>query len=244
MTRIPRLPLAFMGGIAVFVAMQLAAEQVEASGLFPSPLWSQYGFKSLLLIGTLLCMALDVSSRSPRRWADFGFRGTTRSDLLLYIFAIAGGVLIGATGSLAIVLSPAEGMGAVVGRFPGLLDIILGVWIWSSLTEEVFVRGLVQTWMDDGVRRGVRVGRLFISRTVLASGLFFGLLHLTIARAGCDALTVLIVCTMTAVGGTACAWLRERSRSLLPAVVCHVFLNVGGMVGGIIGMALRSILGL
>jgi membrane protease YdiL (CAAX protease family) len=38
--------------------------------------------------------------------------------------------------------------------------------------------------------------------------------------------------------GASCAVLRARSRSLWPAIACHIFGNIAGVPGGILGMVL------
>jgi membrane protease YdiL (CAAX protease family) len=48
----------------------------------------------------------------------------------------------------------------------------------------------------------------------------------------------LVIVLSTLGVGFACAVLRARSRSLWPAIVCHVIGNVAGIPGGILGVIL------
>ncbi len=66
---------------------------------------------------------------------------------------------------------PAAGMSQL--RDFSLLDLVLWIWIWSSLSEEVLCRGLVQTWTTPGDRRFAG-----LSTPVVTSALTFGALHL------------------------------------------------------------------
>jgi membrane protease YdiL (CAAX protease family) len=230
-----------MVGLGVFVIVKLLAAGVGQVGLITQGYWYLYGPKTLLLVISGALIALDVGRAHGRTLSDYGVRRGQAGTGRLTLLGIGIGILIGVLGSLAGFVLPGEGMGPLMGRFPpGFVHVVLGVWLWSSLTEEVFVRGVVQTWMDRHVDRGIRFGGLFMSWPVLTSGLLFGALHASILIAGCDLPTTLQICTMTAAGGLLCAFLRERTGSLFPAIVCHVFLNIGGMIGGIIGFVLTS----
>jgi membrane protease YdiL (CAAX protease family) len=228
-------------GLSIFLLTKLAAIGVGQLGLFDAKLWNLYGFKTMLLLVSVGLIFTSVAAQQGRSLAEYGVRRSAAGTRRVSVAACALAIPMGALGPLSGLVLPGSGMGPLMEQFPGgFIHVLLGVWLWSSFTEEVFVRGLIQSWMDAHTERGIQIRRLFVSTPVLVSGLLFGAFHLTILFAGCDLPTTLRVFVMTAAGGILCAWLRERTQSILPAIVCHVFLNIGSMVGGIIGMLLRS----
>src|SRR5262245_15179485 len=85
-----------------------------------------------------------------RSWATWGFTSPRRWVTSTVVPIVLGG-LFGALSSATILffnLPPMEGV-----RELGLLKIVLVVWFGSTIAEEIFVRGLMQGWMQpvDGV---------------------------------------------------------------------------------------------
>ncbi|MDY7109552.1 MAG: type II CAAX endopeptidase family protein [Planctomycetota bacterium] len=223
--------LAFVAGWIVFLAaMAVTAGVTRLTGLEGS-FAGGFCLKVVLVALAVVMMGLD-----RRRLADFGLC-LSRSRPFDWLIGLALGGLCGAIGSVLIVLTPAEGMGFV--RDQAFWQIIVGVWIVSSIGEEIFVRGLVQTWMTGG--EALRLGRVRVSSAVLASGLLFGSMHLLIARHGADVWTVCIIVAFTTSLGLVAAWYRERTGSVLLPIVVHVAGNIGGMIGGAMTMIIRAI---
>jgi len=118
----------------------------------------------------------------------------------------------------------------------GFLQIVVVIWLLSSFSEEVYVRGLVQSWVADGYDTdGVRSA---FEPSIVSSALVFAAMHgpLMWSPAGVKGGLVIVLATLGV--GWACAGLRARSRSLLPAIACHVVGNVAGVPGGILGVIL------
>ena len=116
------------------------------------------------------------------------------------------------------------------------LQIVVVIWLLSSFSEEVYVRGLVQSWVAD--RDDVNRINSAFEASIVSSALLFAAMHGTLMwsplvskgvwRSFCRRLGV----------GLACAVLRARSKSLWPAIACHVIGNVAGIPGGILGVVL------
>lgn len=136
-------------------------------------------------------------------------------------------MLLGMLATTAIVFSPAAGMRHMFAGY-GLVGVIAGIWFYSSLGEEVFTRGWFQTLAAEGDRPGDTV-----RRSVVASGLLFGSMHLPLLFRT-DGWTVLFIVTATTLLGLVAAHFRARSGSVWPAFVTHVSFNVGGAVAGIV----------
>ncbi len=150
------------------------------------------------------------------------------------------GALIGGITTVLIRATPARGMTFL--RQLGFGGIVLWVWFYSSIAEEIFVRGWFQSALAFSAERRVTVFRKAFSVPVLASGILFGMLHLSLLVRGVDGWTVAITVLATTLLGLLAADLRERFDSLLPPVVAHVAFNVGGMVAAILTVILTMVI--
>ena len=223
--------VAFCAGLALFFLALAAFEGIGRLVPIDGEFFSGVCFKALIVVLALLLMLVD-----RRRLRAFGFRAS-RSTWPDWLIGLAVGGLCGALGSAGVILSPAEGIPMI--REYAFWQVIVGVWLVSSIAEEIFTRGLVQTWMTEGGT--VRLGRLRITGRVIASGLLFGSMHLSIVHHGADAWTVLCIVAFTSVLGLVAAYYRERSGSLLLPIVIHIAGNVGGFIGAVITILLVTI---
>jgi len=105
-----------------------------------------------------------------------------------------------------------------------ILEMILAVWIWSSICEEILVRGLVQGFMNH--LKNIKF--LGLSLSVIISGLFFGAMHLSLLNAGMGRWFVGFIVFDTTVIGLLAAYYREKSDSLLPPILIHFLANFIG----------------
>lgn len=213
--------VAFLLGGSLFVALFLASEALLGH---LDPLDRNVLFKLALAVTSLLWML----------WSGRGFRsfGFQRTAGVRWRRVVGSGFLLGALATVAILASPAAGHPLLQGA--SLPQIVLTIWIWSSLTEEIFTRGLVQGLIREPQSAGPEGSGLFRNPRVVTSALLFGAMHLTLLWSGADAWTsgILLLAT-TALGFLAAAY-REASGSLLPAIINHVCFNIGGLLGGIL----------
>jgi membrane protease YdiL (CAAX protease family) len=115
-----------------------------------------------------------------------------------------------------------------------LWEIVLVIWLLSSFSEEIYVRGLVQSWISNG---GERAGvRSAFEPSVVASAMLFSAMHVPLIWSPAGLKGGLTLAGTMLVVGWACAVLRDRSRSLWWAIACHVLGNAAGLPGGIIGV--------
>jgi membrane protease YdiL (CAAX protease family) len=129
------------------------------------------------------------------------------------------------------VLSIASAVAPHAGPPPGpaseltKLQIVVFVWVYASIAEELLTRGLLQTLLSWNTRfAAVVICRL--SMPVLVSGLFFGAMHLVLFKSmGPAAVPVILLAVFL---GLVAARYRERTGSLLPAIIIHVLFNAGG----------------
>jgi len=106
-----------------------------------------------------------------------------------------------------------------------LQDIVF-IWIYASICEEVFTRGLLQGFLSPLTRYGINLSKkLRLSLPVLFSGLYFGMMHIVaIDRIGPP---VILFATLL---GIISGYYREKTESLIPAIIIHALFNIGGML--------------
>jgi len=107
-----------------------------------------------------------------------------------------------------------------------IIQMILTIWIWSSLCEEILVRGLIQGFIQH--LQSIKIFRL--SLPVIVSGLFFGSMHLSLLSAGMGPWFVTFIVFNTTVIGLLAAYYREKTESIIPALWVHFLANVVGSI--------------
>lgn len=182
-------------------------------------------FKFLVLLLTI-AVILVVNKGNL---TNYGFRKATNINYFKFTLRVTGIILaaqiIGAVLFMGI-LNHIFPTGNSTG-FPetkSLLERILTVWIWSSLCEEVLVRGFVQSFIQH--LKHLKLFRL--SLPVIISGLFFGTIHLSLFKAGMGLWFVLFIVFNTTIIGLTAAYYREKTDSLIPAFWAHFIANVVG----------------
>ena len=98
-----------------------------------------------------------------------------------------------------------------------IIEMILVVWIWSSICEEVLTRGLVQSFMNNHTK----IKFIKLSIPVWISGLFFGAMHLMLLKTDMDLFYVSFIVFNTTVVGVLAAYYREKTKSVYTAIFLH-----------------------
>jgi membrane protease YdiL (CAAX protease family) len=129
------------------------------------------------------------------------------------------------------VLSVASTIALQGGQGPGFpieltkCQIVVFVWVYASICEELLTRGLLQTLLGGNSRVGPGAPRK-LSMPVIVSALFFGAMHLVLVKSmGLAAVPIILVVVFL---GLVAARYRERTGSLLPAIIVHALFNIGG----------------
>lgn len=213
-----------MSAVAVFAAgwAMFAASGAIAKLAPAGPPWlHQLVLKSVLAVLSLAAIRIS------------GFR-FERTGAVPWMRAIGVGLAMGAAASFVILLAGGKGMRGVMQgySFPA---IVLVIWIGSSVSEEIFTRGWVQTALDRFRDRTIAG----LPAPVFVSALLFGSLHMSLYRTGADTVTAIAIPVFTFALGIWAGLLRHRTGSLAPAIAAHVAFNVGGAFGGIGWMLFR-----
>jgi membrane protease YdiL (CAAX protease family) len=208
-------------GVAVSAAVALLA--LYAGIKVPLPEGSLVS-GSFVTHSVMLALSLVIMRFLPQgRLADFGFtRGTYRFKPSILLWALPMAVL-----SLLSMLAPEMGGSPEVLGARSELQVVLFVWIYASICEEVLTRGLLQTLVSRG---RAEIGQANFSMPVVLSGVFFGSMHLVLLDSmGPAAIVPIVLATML---GLLAARYRQITGSLIPAVIVHVLFNIGGMLPG------------
>lgn len=176
----------------------------------------------------LLAISLATARLHPAGLSMLGARlprGRAWPALIL-----AGGILGGATSCTMLACGAG---GHPLMRQLTLPEIVLSVWLLSSIAEEFYCRGLIQPWIDDQQQRA------WTHPATITSAVIFGCMHLSLYFAGADLATIAIIVTATTLLGYVCAVARRMTDSLYPSILTHIAFNVGGVVGAVVLFMLR-----
>ena len=217
----------FVWGLLLFLGVAWSLKLGLGSAGNGSAVVSQIVLKTALVVIALIGWKLLGKPLSEMGWRRSDWRG--RSYLVWFVIAAASMM----AASVAMIFLGAR---HPIASQMSFLQIVVVVWLLSSFSEEVYVRGLVQSWVADrGDANGISSA---FEPSIVSSALLFAAMHVPLmwSPAGVKG-GLVIVLAMVGVGW-ACAVLRARSRSLWPAIACHVVGNVAGVPGGILGVIL------
>ena len=186
-------------------------------------------YKFLMVVFTFIIMIILPGYSL----ADFGFRRPEKVNyfkiIWLTFIIVIGGMLLFAflyMGLLqAIFGNGTESSVGLDNNNQTILSVVLGIWIWSSLTEEFYMRGFFQSLLNNLKKYKF----IKLSVAVWASGIAFGLIHFSIYN-GDNLFFTLFIVTQAAIMGTLAAYYREKTKSIYPAIMVHVLANIYGSI--------------
>jgi membrane protease YdiL (CAAX protease family) len=222
----------FVVGLAVFFGLAWVLRAGLAMAQVKSAAVSQLVLKAALIVVALAGWAMTGRPFRSMGWKAPDWKGRE------WTWFVIGAVTMMAATVVMVFLGVRHPVASQL-TFPQIVGLI---WILSSLSEEIYVRGFVQSWIEEGSGTGPGDGRF--SPAVVASAGLFAAMHASLMWSSAGfAGGLTIVLAMVGVGW-ACAVLRERTGSLWPAIACHIVANVAAVPGGIIALVLyRIILG-
>lgn len=212
-------PVAVLLAAVIAVGALIAADLVGpgGAGFFPD----SFVTHSVMLVCSV-ALAWILTGGRP---GLFGFGRATyvwSPRTLLWVLPTAGLATLGLLAG-----GGSEGGGPATGLTRPQLVVFVG--IYASVGEEALTRGLLQTLLG-GIGRTPHAGRRGLGMPVLVSAFFFAAMHLVLLRSmGVGGVPVLVMAFLL---GVVAGRYRERTGSLIPAVIIHALFNVGGMVPG------------
>ncbi|OQX93014.1 MAG: hypothetical protein B6D58_00175 [candidate division Zixibacteria bacterium 4484_95] len=181
---------------------------------------------TMLVLSVLIMLAL-----SKGKIATYGFK-LARNIQLKRIVLLS--LVIGIIGTLIQSCIPREETAfSFLGDY-SFIQIMIFVWIYASICEEVLTRGLIQGCLEPLTKFGFSVFKLHISLPVLISALFFAFMHIMLLTTGMGNATVFIIVLFAFILGIIAGYYRQKTESLIPAIIVHMFFNIGGTCAGLL----------
>ena len=230
MTRKPI--VALLIGVAVFAAAVVVTDLTAGKAFGENAVILQVLMK---LVFAVLSVLTALLLKLPLSVFNF-FKGYKIRVTWKYALFAA---LLGAIASVLMLVLNVPPVPLVKGM--PLVLMILVIWFWSSLCEEIFARGLVQGLLKDDPRSFAFPWLGSVSVGSLVSAGAFSLVHFSIFVKGGSIYTALFIMFFTFLLGLMCGQARDRS-CLGSAVIVHAAFNVGGFIGAVISNILLIII--
>ncbi|HDS09073.1 MAG TPA: CPBP family intramembrane metalloprotease [Firmicutes bacterium] len=178
---------------------------------------SQTGFFIISVIFILLNSGGNIR--------DFGFRLPNSGS---WVKMIPVSLVIGFTSCMVMIFSAARGFSG--SGESSHLELIFLIWLQASICEEIMYRGAIQGFLEPLRYFGFGFKRLFLSLPVIISAILFGAMHLFLFTTGMDTYSILIIVFSGIILGLIAGFQREKTGSLIPAIIIHACFNIGGSV--------------
>jgi membrane protease YdiL (CAAX protease family) len=178
---------------------------------------------AMLVISLIFILALSRGRPGP-----YGFRTATRAQMkAAFVFGSIAAVMVHIVVALVWRLfPPSGGHPALVGS--SFVKIVITVWIIASNSEEVVHRGLVQSFLEPLRVYGLHIFGIRLSLPVIVAALLFGSMHIMLLTLGADGRLVGGIVGMGVLLGLVAGYYREKSGSLIPAILVHTLFNIYG----------------
>jgi Type II CAAX prenyl endopeptidase Rce1-like len=221
--------LGYAWGLLLFWAIEFALRFGLGLEILGSAARSLVILETTLLVVALLGWKL-VSFGRPFR--EMGWRRAAWwSRSYLPWFGVAAAVMTAGSAATLLIHPVAPEM--------HFYELVLLGWRLGSFAEEFYVRGLVQSWIagpEDSA------GNSVFAPSIVWSTLLFGAMHWPLFGSPENTINALIVLFGMLGVGWCCAVLRARTKSLLPAILCHLVGNIATVLGGFLGVILYCLI--
>ncbi len=220
--------------LALIMGAVIAVVSISVPGLLAMPsdslVPSSFITHTIMLVTSLLI----IWFLSRRELSSYGFkRGFFRMTPTILLWMIP-------TSVLSVLQFVASRSGAPTQDMVNLtrVQVVLFIWIYASVGEEIFVRGLLQGYLAPLERYRITLVGKSLSVPVLFCALFFGAMHVVLwPKMGPLALVPM---GLAALLGVVTGYYREKTGSLVPAILIHGLFNVGGTLPGWVLTALTE----
>jgi membrane protease YdiL (CAAX protease family) len=189
-------------------------------------------------VSTVVFTVLIILTVNRGKLTDYGFTfgkniKCIKIVILSFVIGIVTMLVMGIIVNILNSLFPVEGGEHFASKY-SFLETVLYVWILASISEEVLTRGLIQGFLTPLKVYGFRIFKRFISVPVLIGALFFGVIHVMLLTTGMNAYMVFAVVITCFILGLMAGYTREKTGSLIPAIIVHMVFNIGGAFLGLL----------
>jgi membrane protease YdiL (CAAX protease family) len=222
--------LRFVLGVLLWLlVLLLSMIAVSAGGLRRLVTDSEWLSSGTTTQATMLAASLVLMLALGRgKLGRYGFKPVTGAQFrTAFIFGSVAAVAVHLVLALLWRIVPTSGTHPTMAG-ASFLQIVVTVWIVASTCEEIFLRGLVQGFLDPLKDFGVTLFGIRVSLPVVTAAVLFGAMHLMLLTMGTDAYLVGSIVGMATVLGLVAGYYREKTGSLLPAILIHMLFNIYG----------------
>ncbi len=184
---------------------------------------------NLMHVGMFVFSFILILILSKGKISDYGFKigENLRLKQTIIVGLIAGLILTSTT--LYLPINPPPGTEDF-----SFIQVVILIWIFASIAEEVLSRGLVQSYLSPLEIFGFSIFGFRISLPVLFAALFFGAMHLPLFMTGLDSFSVFSIVISAFIMGIIAGHYREKIQSLIPPIIIHMLFNITGTIIGLI----------
>lgn len=205
----------------------------KITGLIDQPPGSWISFTVFTHLPMLILSLVLIQVFGRGDPASYGLKGVRAGVILRAI--LVGAIAAVVVGILPVVILVAIGGPEIVGEGLGsirgmsALQMLLWVLILASVAEEFLFRGLMQGFLAPLSSYGIQLPKVRLTVPVILPALAFGLGHLVLLGSTRAPLVIVIVISTTLLGLVAGRY-REKTGSIIPAIVVHMMFNVPGVL--------------
>lgn len=221
-----RLILAVMLWMLVLGVSTIPVGAGAARSLRAVSSWLSTGtvIQATMLVASLMLIA----GLSRGRLSRYGFRMATPAQIRrAFVCGTIAAVVVHVVLAVLSNLFPSSGGHPTVAG-SSFVQIVITVWVIASTCEEVLHRGLIQSFLEPLRDYGMTILGVRLSLPLVTAAILFGAMHIMLLTTGADGLLVGGVVGSAIVLGLVAGYYRERTGSLLPAILVHMLFNVCG----------------
>ena len=203
-------------GLTLLLFVIVYAPPLALAAILHLDLATLVPFVMLLTLVTAGVLLLSKASRTPDGLARYGFCMPTLSDIGAATIVSAPLAVV-----TALLLTHVHEPGRLAGLSLAPWLLALYFVVGAPIQEEVIFRGLLQTTLATGITPPTAPNPKYGVVASFLVALLFGCIHLVVGR-----YTAVAAFVLGAIAGE----FRRRSGSLVPAIICHAFFNLGDII--------------
>ncbi|MCK4395436.1 CPBP family intramembrane metalloprotease [candidate division WOR-3 bacterium] len=233
-----RIVFAILLGLLILLINHFVKEIITIikPDLMKSKIWlsPSIGHLSMLVFSILTMLIV-----SKRKLSHYGFNAGNniryfRTIFISFILGIITMIFVGVAVSLLNSFFPVTGVGHFASEY-SFLEQVIFIWILASISEEVLTRGLIQGYLEPLVKYRKKLFKITISLPILIGALFFAAMHIGLLTTGMNIYMFSGIVFSTFILGVVAGYFREKTNSLIPAIIAHMMFNIGGGLLSFIG---------
>jgi len=195
---------------------------------------SGHSFESMAMYLPFLALVSLLFSYllSGRKMGDHGYQKAKISEISKVLLPVLTFELLL---SIPMMIFPLTGEAHFAEEWAFWQDVV-GIWILASTAEELLCRGVIQSYLAPAKKFKIRFLTVNLSVPVFISAFIFMLMHVPlIFFSDMDKILYSTILASTFTLGLVAGYFREKTGSLLPAIVAHSFSNItGSAIGSLI----------